>query len=85
MKTGKRIVNLLRLFNMRHGHRPELEAPSSRYGSTPTDGPWKGVEVVGHWEKMREIYYAGMGWDIKTGNPFPETIKELGLDDMVSN
>ena len=83
MRTGKRIINLLRLFNMRHGHNPELEAPSPRYGSTPTDGPWKGEGIMGHWKKMREIYYAGMGWDIKTGNPFPETLKELGLDDIM--
>jgi len=84
MKTGKRIINLLRLFNLRHGHKVEMEAPSPRYGSTPTDGPWKGVGIMNHWEKMREIYYAGMGWDIKTGRPFPETLKELDLNGMVS-
>jgi aldehyde:ferredoxin oxidoreductase len=84
MKKGRRIVNTLRMFNLRHGHRTELEAPSPRYGSIPTDGPCKGVEILKHWEKMREIYYEGMGWDMKTGKPFPETLKELDLQDLLS-
>jgi aldehyde:ferredoxin oxidoreductase len=82
MKIGRRIVNALRMFNLRHGHKTELEAPSPRYGSIPTDGPCKGIGVGNHWEKMREIYYTGMGWDFKTGKPFPETLKELELDDI---
>ena len=84
MKTGRRITNLLRLFNFRHGHKTEREAPSPRYGSAPTDGSFKGVGIMSHWQKMREIYYVGMGWDIKTGKPFPETLKELGLSDIAS-
>lgn len=84
MKIGRRIVNVLRMFNLRHGHKTELEAPSPRYGSTPTDGPCKGIGIMNQWEKMREIYYAGMGWDMKTGKPFPETLKELDLDGMCS-
>lgn len=83
MKTGRRIVNTLRMFNLRHGFKTELECPSPRYGSTPVDGPLKGVGIMNHWEEMREIYYSGMGWDVKTGKPFPETLKDLGLHDML--
>lgn len=82
MRIGKRIINLLRMFNIRHGHKPENEAPSPRYGSTPIDGPYKGIGIMDHWEKMREVYYAAMGWNIKTGKPFPATLKQLGLDDI---
>ncbi|MDO8688303.1 MAG: aldehyde ferredoxin oxidoreductase C-terminal domain-containing protein, partial [Dehalococcoidales bacterium] len=32
-QVGKRIVNLLRTFNIRHGHTAEMDAPSPRYGS----------------------------------------------------
>ena len=33
---------LLRTFNLRCGITPDLERPSKRYGSIPTDGPAKG-------------------------------------------
>jgi aldehyde:ferredoxin oxidoreductase len=79
MKIGRRIVNLLRMFNMRHGHRTDDEFPSPRYGSTPVDGPLNGVGIREHWNKMREIYYRGMGWDLKTGYPLPETLEQLDL------
>jgi len=82
MIIGKRIVNLLRLFNLRHGHRMELEAPSPRYGSTPNDGPHKGISIRPYWEKMKEDYYKYMGWDMITGRPLPETLKKLGLSDI---
>jgi len=83
MKIGRRIVNVLRMFNLRHGLKTELEAPSPRYGSTPIDGPCKGIGIMKNWEKMREIYYAGMGWDRKTGKPFPETLKDSDIHDML--
>lgn len=84
MTIGKRIVNLLRLFNLRHGHKTELEAPSLRYGSTPKDGPWEGIGVRTHWKEMRKHYYAGMGWDIETGMPSDETLETLDLS-YISN
>jgi len=27
-------------------------------------------------------YYKMMGWDRKTGMPLPETLKELGIEDL---
>ncbi len=84
MRTGRRIVNVLRMFNLRHGHKAELETPSPRYGSTPVDGPCKGIGIMNNWEKMREIYYVGMGWDTKTGKPLPDTLKDMDLLDMLS-
>jgi len=84
MTIGKRIVNLLRMFNLRHGHTTEAEAPSPRYGSAPKDGPWKGKGIRNHWEKMRQLYYAGMGWNIETGEPLNETLEKLGLSYITS-
>ncbi len=83
MEVGKRIVNLLRAFNMRHGHTAEMDAPSPRYGSAPPDGPAKGVTIVPDWEKMRSIYYEQMGWDKETGKPLPETLARLGLEHVI--
>jgi aldehyde:ferredoxin oxidoreductase len=76
---GKRIVNTLRLFNIHNGLTPEMEAPSTRYGSAPVDGPAEGRGILEHWPHIREVYYKNMGWDPKTGVPLPDTLKGLGL------
>ena len=80
MDVGRRIVNLLRCFNMRHGHTAAMDAPSPRYGSAPADGPSKGVSILPQWHELRSQYYEGMGWDKETGKPLPETLKRYGLE-----
>lgn len=79
MNVGGRIVNQLRLFNLRHGLIKDVEAPSVRYGSTPVDGAAKGISITPHWESIRRNYYQHMGWDPETGRPLPETLKRLDL------
>lgn len=83
MKVGKRAVNLARVFNLRCGISPELDAPSPRYGSTLPDGLAAGKGILPHWDMMRRNYYKNMGWDEKTGKPLPETLKELGLNFVI--
>jgi aldehyde:ferredoxin oxidoreductase len=83
LTTGKRIVNLLRVFNLQHGLDIETETPSPRYGSTPTDGPAKGLSIMTHWKWMVQCYYEAMGWDKQTGKPHSHTLKRLGLNDFV--
>jgi aldehyde:ferredoxin oxidoreductase len=85
METGRRIVNLMKVFNVRHGLSAELDAPSPRYGSTPGDGPAAGKSIMVHWDEMLRNYYDQMGWDRETGKPLPETLKALGLGDIVSD
>ncbi|MFB0502019.1 MAG: aldehyde ferredoxin oxidoreductase C-terminal domain-containing protein, partial [Candidatus Bathyarchaeia archaeon] len=58
---------------------------STRYGSTPVDGPTKGISIMPHWEKMLENYYNLMGWEVKTGKPLPETLKRLGLEHVIED
>jgi len=82
---GRRIVNQLRVFNLRHGLKTETERPSRRYGSIPADGPAKGKNIMEKWEWMRENYYTHMGWDPKTGKPLPETLKKLGLEELIED
>ena len=82
-EMGLRIVNLMRMFNFRHGLTKEMEAPSLRYSSTPTDGPVEGIGIREHWDAIRDNYYEQMGWDVKTGRPLPETLKTLGLEEFV--
>ena len=82
---GKRIVNLLRVFNLRHGLRVEDERPSKRYGSIPVDGPAQGKNIMEKWSWMVENYYRLMGWDPKTGKPLPETLEKLGLGEIIKD
>ena len=81
--VGRRIVNQLRVFNFRHGMKREDERPSKRYGSIPVDGPAEGKDIMSKWEWMLENYYTQMGWDPKTGKPLPETLKKLGLEELI--
>ena len=85
MNVGRRTINQLRVFNFRHGLTKEIEAPSSRYGSTPVDGPAKGIAIMPHWESIRRNYYQQMGWDPETGRPLPETLEQLGLGHLVKD
>jgi len=78
-RVGLRAVNLLRAFNLRTGIGKELDRPSTRYGSTPVDGPSVGKSVIPHWEAMLRNYYELMGWDPETGIPLPSTLESLGL------
>jgi len=85
VEMSERVVNLFRAFNIRHGHTPDLEVPSVKYGSTPVDGPMKGKNIMAHWEEMKNEYYKMMGWDRVTGKPLPETLERLGLRSVISD
>ncbi|MBI4333911.1 MAG: hypothetical protein HY673_21825 [Chloroflexi bacterium] len=84
-QVGFRTANLMRAFNLRHGVSIETEQPSPRWASTPVDGPAKGISIAPHWEGMLDNYYKLMGWDRKTGKPFPETLKSLELDHVIDH
>jgi aldehyde:ferredoxin oxidoreductase len=82
-KVGLRAVNMMRVFNSRAGHTPDQETLSLRYGSTPKDGPAEGKSIIPHWDAMVDKYYQLMGWDRKTGLPYPETLKDLDLEELI--
>ena len=84
-RVGLRAVNLMKAFNIMAGITRDLDRPSERYGSTPVDGPSKGTSVMTHWDDMLENYYALMGWDVETGKPLPETLKNLDLEHVIKN
>jgi aldehyde:ferredoxin oxidoreductase len=81
---GKRVVNLLRIFNLAHGLDIESERPSVRYGSIPVDGPNEGTNILEKWDAMVNNYHVLMGWDPKTGMPLPETLERLDLSELIS-
>ena len=82
---GRRIINQLRVFNLRHGLDSALEAPSPRYGSTPVDGPAQGKNVGQYFSWMKSFYFRLMGWDPATGQPLPHTLKALGLEKLIGD
>jgi aldehyde:ferredoxin oxidoreductase len=82
IQVGRRVLCLLRAFNLRQGLNPALERPSALYGSVPADGPAAGKAVLPHWDRMRAGYYRWVGWDLETGRPLPETLRELGLPEV---
>ena len=84
-RIGRRVVNQLRMFNFRHGMKREDERPSKRYGSVPVDGPAKGYNPMENWEGMLDSYYKLMGWDVETGKPLPDTLKQLDLEELIKD
>lgn len=83
--VGRRIVNLLRVFNFKHGMKADNERPSKRYGSVPVDGPAQGKDIMEKWQWMLENYYKLMGWNVKTGKPLPETLEKLDLKELIKD
>jgi aldehyde:ferredoxin oxidoreductase len=83
--VGLRAVTLMKAFNIRAGITRAMDYPSIRYGSAHFDGPWKGIGIMSHWEKMLDNYYRLMGWDVATGKPLPATLRHLDLEHVVAD
>jgi aldehyde:ferredoxin oxidoreductase len=83
MRMGRRTAAILRAVLLRCGIGPETDYPSVRYGSTPVDGPGKGIAISEQWEKMLDVFYNEIGYDRKTTKPRPETLKQVGAEWLV--
>lgn len=71
LRIGQRIKTVRHAFNIREGLAPaEIRLPA-RARSAPKD-----------WDGIRKEYYRMMGWDQETAWPFPETLDDLGLEDV---
>jgi aldehyde:ferredoxin oxidoreductase len=80
---GKRCSALMRVFNLRSGLGMAAEKPSERYWSTPVDGPAAGRSAKENWDVMVNAYYETYGLDGESGRPLPETLRRLGLEDII--
>jgi len=83
MRMGRRTAAILRAVLLRCGIGPETDYPSKRYGSTPVDGPGKGIAISEQWAKMLDVFYRDIGYDRKTTKPKPETLKALGAEWLI--
>ncbi len=86
MKTGERIHNLEKMFNVcQAGFTREDDFPPQRLMEERIQsGPMKG-ELLNKedWAKMLDEYYSHHGWDCQTGWPTMEKLKELDLDECL--
>lgn len=82
--AGERIVNLIRVFNVREGMTAADDVLPPRMHEDPhLTGPTKGRVLPREWfEKMKKEYYEIRGWDAE-GRPKIETLKKVGVDEDV--
>ncbi len=85
-KTGERILNLSKAFNIREGWTRDDDNLPERFFSEPqTKGPAAGVTIDRKgFEAMKDAYYKARGWDAK-GIPTKEKLDELGLGFVVGS
>jgi aldehyde:ferredoxin oxidoreductase len=75
---GEHLVNMEKLFNLRHGSDFHIDALPDFFVNQPiAEGPAKGQRV--NLEPMVQDFYHLMGWDAK-GIPTSDTLRKLGLD-----
>ncbi|MGB9976282.1 aldehyde ferredoxin oxidoreductase family protein [Thermovenabulum sp.] len=77
--VGERIYNLERIFNVREGFSKKDDSFPSRLISEPLpSGPASGQ--IFEQDDLLKDYYKVRGWDLETGVPTKDKLKELGLD-----
>lgn len=86
MKTGERIRNLERMFDVRQGLRRADDTLPRKFFEKPlTRGKYEGAVLEkDKFEKMKDEYYQLRGWDHQTGIPTREKLVELGLEDVAA-
>ena len=78
MKTGERVNNLVRLFNIREGLTRDMDTLPKRFFSEPLkEGPSRGRVV--ELDQLMEEYYMVRGWK-SDGVPGKEKLLELGIN-----
>jgi len=80
MKTGERIFNLCRAFNVREGITRKDDALPKRFTEALAEGPYKGEAISNEvFAEMLNYYYEFRGWDKETGVPAKEKLEQLEL------
>ena len=86
MEIGERVYNLERLILNREGIRRKDDLLPERITKEAIpSGPTKGRILTSEmYAVMLDEYYAARGWD-KDGVPTPETVRRLGLDELLGS
>jgi aldehyde:ferredoxin oxidoreductase len=86
IQTGKRIMNMRHVFNLREGQKPTDDdnmLPKRSVGEPPqAEGPLKGITV--DQKKLAEQFLESMGWDEETMLPTRKSLEEQGgMEDVI--
>ncbi|MDH5438496.1 MAG: aldehyde ferredoxin oxidoreductase family protein [Candidatus Bathyarchaeota archaeon] len=86
MKTGERIFNLCRAFNVREGITRKDDKLPKRFTEPLPEGPYKGEAFPEDvFERMLNHFYRLRGWNKKTGIPTRKKLEELELRHVADN
>ena len=82
---GERAMNLAHVFSLRRGFSIDDDL---HIGSRMLDGhkvgPYKDKPIRPHLKEMVKDFYSKMGWDSATGIPLDDTLKRVGLDELIA-
>jgi len=83
LKVGERVTNLQRLFNMREGFGRNDDLLPERVRKIPSFGIYKDEQrcAIKDYEGMLNEYYEARGWDLITGKPLKDKLRELELEE----
>jgi len=83
MEIGRRIQTVRQLFNVKHGvDLKSVKMHSRAIGKPPLkDGHNKDITL--RTDEMIPLYWKAWGWDEQSGVPLDDTVKELGLNDIL--
>lgn len=84
MLIGERIQTMRQMFNVKQGITPsDVKLPNRMLGYPAlAAGPLKGVRLE-HADEQKSMYWKSFGWDGKTGEPLPETVENLGINELL--
>jgi len=83
IRAAEAVITLERAFNVRCGiSRADDKIPERFFKEPVPDSRHKGAVLdLNRLEKLKDDYYKARGWDVSTGTPSAERLKELGLED----
>ena len=86
-KTGERVYNLIRGYNVREGiTRADDSLPARLHEEPLPEGPAAGqVLSLEKFQNYLDAYYDFRGWDKETGKPTREKLEELGLSSVADD
>jgi len=94
ISRGERISNIAKMINVRDGFSRSDDQPPSIWFE-PMNAPEGTIEIEDYFQtktltkddlsKMLDDYYDERGWSVETGQPTPEKLRSINLDDLASN